>query len=153
MAIPPSGRILAVDWGEVRIGLARSDESQTIAFPLDTLVRRAGRRFPMPAFLAHVERETPVGVVVGLPLTADGTEGPAAGAARGLAELIARRTSLAVELVDERMTTARSHAAIREQDGSTRGRKADVDALAATVLLQHFLETRRHASARAGGSP
>lgn len=153
MAIPPSGRILAVDWGEVRIGLARSDESQSIAFPLDTLVRRAGRRFPMPAFLAHVERETPVGVVVGLPLTADGTEGPAAAAARGLAELIVRRTSLPVELVDERMTTARSHAAIREQEGSTRGRKAEVDALAAAVLLQHFLETRRHASARSvGGS-
>jgi putative Holliday junction resolvase len=142
-----------VDWGEVRIGLARSDESQTIAFPLDTLVRRAGRRFPMPAFLAHVERESPVGVVVGLPLTADGIEGPAAVAARGLAELIARRTSLPVELVDERMTTARSHAAIREQDGSTRGRKADVDALAASVLLQHFLETRRHATARREEEP
>ena len=153
MSIPPSGRILAVDWGEVRIGLARSDESQTIAFPLDTLVRRAGRRFPMPAFLAHVERESPVGVVVGLPLTADGTEGPAAAAARGVAELIIRRTSLPMELVDERMTTARSHAAIREQDGSTRGRKAEVDALAATVLLQHFLETRRHATARREEGP
>jgi putative Holliday junction resolvase len=151
VAIPPSGRIVAVDWGEVRIGLARSDESQTIAFPLDTLVRRTGRRFPMPAFLAHIERESPVGVVVGLPLTADGTEGPAAAAARGLAELIVRRTSLPVELVDERMTTARSHAAIREQDGSTRGRKADVDALAATVLLQHFLETRRNQGIRASG--
>ena len=148
MAIPPSGRLLAVDWGEVRIGLARSDESQIIAFPLDTLVRRAGRRFPMPAFLAHVERETPVGVVVGLPLTADGTEGPAAAAARGLAELIARRTSLPVELVDERMTTARSRAAIREQDGAIRGRKAEVDALAAAVLLQHFLETRRNQGIR-----
>jgi len=151
VAIPPSGRILAVDWGEVRIGLARSDESQTIAFPLDTLVRRAGRRFPMPGFLAHVERESPVGVVVGLPLTPDGNEGPAAAAARGTAELIARRTSLPIELVDERMTTARSHAAIREQDGSTRGRKAEVDALAAAVLLQHFLETRRHAAGAGGG--
>lgn len=147
MAIPPSGRILAVDWGQVRIGLARSDESQTIAFPLATLVRRAGRRFPMPGFLAHVERESPVGVVVGLPLTPEGTEGAAAAAARGVADLIERRTSLAVELVDERMTTARTHAAIREQEGSTRGRKEEVDALAAAVLLQHFLETRRHASA------
>jgi putative Holliday junction resolvase len=148
VAIPPSGRILAVDWGEVRIGLARSDESQTIAFPLDTLVRRAGRRFPMPAFLAHVERENPVGVIVGLPLTPDGNEGAAAAAARGVAELITRRTSLPIEMVDERMTTARSHAAIREQSGSTRGRKEEVDALAASVLLQHFLETRRNQGSR-----
>jgi putative Holliday junction resolvase len=152
VAIPPSGRILAVDWGEVRIGLARSDESQTIAFPLDTLVRRAGRRFPMLPFLAHVEHEHPVGVIVGLPLTPDGNEGAAAAAARGVAELIARRTSLPIEMVDERMTTARSHAAIREQSGSTRGRKEEVDALAASVLLQHFLETRRHASAQSEGA-
>lgn len=155
MAIPPSGRLLAVDWGEVRIGLARSDETQTIAFPLDTLVRRPGRRFPMPGFLAHVAREAPVGVVVGLPLTSGGAEGPAAAAARELAGRIARRTGLPTALVDERMTTARTHAAIREQEGSTRGRKEDVDALAAAVLLQHFLETRRHAaaSARDPGNP
>lgn len=148
MAIPPSGRLLAVDWGEVRIGLARSDESQTIAFPLDTLVRRPGRRFPMPAFLAHVAAEQAVGIVVGLPLDPDGGETAPAAAARELAERIARRTGLPVTLVDERMTTARTHAAIREQEGSTRGRKAEVDALAAAVLLQHFLETRRHAAAR-----
>jgi putative Holliday junction resolvase len=69
-----------------------------------------------------------------------------------VAELIARRTSLPIEMVDERMTTARSHAAIREQRGSTRGRKEEVDALAASVLLQHFLETRRHASAQSEGA-
>ncbi|HET9275422.1 MAG TPA: Holliday junction resolvase RuvX [Gemmatimonadales bacterium] len=152
MAIPPSGRILAVDWGEVRIGLARSDESQTLAAPLDTLVRRRGRRFPMPAFLAHVDAERPVGVIVGLPLTPEGGEGPAAGAARELAGLIGRRTGLPVELVDERMTTARTHAAIREQGGSTRGRRAEVDAHAAAVLLQNFLETRRHARGADGSS-
>ena len=144
MAIPPAGRILAVDWGEIRFGLALSDESQTIATPLLTLTRRAGKRFPMPAFLALVEAHQPAGVVVGLPLTAEGTEGAAAGAARELAERLARRSGLPVELVDERMTTARAHAAIREQEGSTRGRKGDVDALAAAVLLQGFLERRRH---------
>ncbi|HEX7024619.1 MAG TPA: Holliday junction resolvase RuvX [Gemmatimonadales bacterium] len=145
MAIPASGRIIALDWGEIRIGLALSDETQTIATPLATLTRRAGKRFPMPAFLAHLARHRPVGLVIGLPLTPDGAEATAAAAARELAVLLGGRTYLPVELVDERMTTARAHAAIREQDGSTRGRREDVDALAATVLLQHFLETRRHA--------
>jgi putative Holliday junction resolvase len=63
--------------------------------------------------------------------------------ARELAELVARRTALPVELVDERLTTARAHREIRAQGGSTRGRKEDVDALAAAVLLQGFLDRRR----------
>jgi putative Holliday junction resolvase len=147
VAIPSAGRVLAVDWGEVRIGLALSDDTQTIASPLVTLTRRPGKRFPMPAFLELVTTHRPVGLVVGLPLTPNGAEGAAATAARELAVLIGGRTYLPVELVDERMTSARAHAAIREQDGSTRGRREDVDSLAATILLQHFLETRRHASA------
>jgi putative Holliday junction resolvase len=142
---PAVGRLLAVDWGERRFGLALSDESQTIATPLTTLTRRAGKRFPMPAFIALVTEHRPVGLVVGLPLTPDGLEGPAALAARELAAQLGGRTYLPVELVDERMTSARALAAIKEQEGSTRGRREAVDALAATVLLQHFLETRRHA--------
>ncbi len=145
MGIPTGGRILAVDWGQIRLGLALSDESQTIASPLTTLIRRLGKRFPMPAFLDLVTAHRPVGLVVGLPLTPEGHEGPATIAARELGALLGARTYLPVELVDERMTTARARAAIAEQGGTTRGRREDVDALAATILLQHFLETRRHA--------
>ena len=143
--IPPAGRIIALDWGEVRIGVALSDETQVLASPLVTLVRRPGKRFPMPAFLGLVADHRPVGVVVGLPLTPEGTEGPAAVAARELGEAVSRRTALPVEWTDERLTTARALGAIREQGGSVRGRKADVDALAAAVLLQGFLDTRRFA--------
>ena len=146
MGIPATGRVLAVDWGEIRIGLALSDESQTIASPLETLTRRRGKRFPMPRFLELVVAHAPVGLVVGLPLTPEGGERPATLAARQLAVLVGRRTGLPVELVDERVTTARAHAAIREQGGSARGRREDVDALAAAILLEHFLETRRHAA-------
>ena len=146
MAIPRNGRILAVDWGERRFGLALSDETQTIASPLGALTRRPGKRFPMPPFLALLAQHQPVGLVVGLPLTPEGAEGPSAIAARELSVLLGARSYLPVELVDERMTTARAHAAIREQEGSTRGRKEEIDALAATILLQHFLETRRHRS-------
>jgi putative Holliday junction resolvase len=143
MSIPATGRILALDWGEVRIGLALSDESQTLASPLDTLVRRAGKRFPMGRFLELASSYQLAGIVVGLPLTPEGLEEESAMAARTLAEMVARRTGLPVELWDERMSTARALAAVREQGGSTRGRKGDVDALAASVLLQHFLEARR----------
>jgi len=144
VALPAVGRLLAVDWGAIRFGLALSDETQTIASPLGTLLRRPGKRFRMPEFLAYVTAHRPVGLVVGLPLTPEGVDGPSTIAARALAAQLGARTYLPVELVDERMTTARAHAAIREQEGSTRGRREEVDALAATILLQHFLEIRRH---------
>jgi putative pre-16S rRNA nuclease len=143
-SIPTIGRILAVDWGEVRIGLALSDESQTLATPLETLVRRAGKRFPVARLLELTSLHGPVGIVVGLPLSPDGTEEESAAAARDMAGTIARRTGLPLQLWDERMSTARALAAIWEQGGSTRGRKKDVDALAAAVLLQHFLDARRN---------
>ena len=146
--IPVSGRILAVDWGELRIGLALSDESQVLATPLETLQRRQGKRFPMPRFLELSAIHGPVGILVGLPLSLEGDEGGNAGAARELAAIIERRTGLPLQLWDERMSTARALEAIREQGGSTRGRKADVDSLAAAVLLQHFLDARRNRTER-----
>ena len=141
--IPRSGRLLAVDWGEKRIGLALSDPTQTIAQPLDTLTRRAGRRFPMRAFRQHVEAHQPVGVLVGLPLDPGGTEGPSAQSARELGELIGRSTGIPVVYFDERMTTGRALRAIGEMGGKRRGREGEVDQLAATVLLQAFLDGRR----------
>jgi putative Holliday junction resolvase len=141
--IPRSGRVLGVDWGAVRIGIAASDETQLLASPLDTLTRRAGKRFPMPPFLALLATKDPVGIVVGLPLSPEGGEAESTTAARELALLLGTRTGLPVELWDERMSTARALAAIREQGGSTRGRREDVDALAASVLLQHWLDVRR----------
>lgn len=143
MPIPTSGRIMALDWGEVRLGLALSDELQILASPLGTLVRRPGKRFPMPPFLEYIERHHPVGLIVGLPLTLAGDEGPSALAARELAELVGARTGLPVILIDERMTTARAHREIHAQGGSARGRKEEVDALAASVLLQGYLDMRR----------
>lgn len=143
-AIPRGGRIIAADWGEIRIGIALSDETQLLATPLTTLVRRAGKRFPMPRFLDLVATHHPVGIVVGLPLTGEGDEGSSAKAARELADAMARRTGLPLYLQDERMSSARALGAIREQGGSTRGRRGDVDALAAAILLQQFLDRRRN---------
>ena len=141
--IPRTGRVLALDWGEVRFGVARSDEGQILAAPLTTLHRRPGKRFPMPKLLALVAQESPVGLVVGLPISLEGGETPSSAAARELADAVARRTALPVELFDERFTTAIALDAIREMGGNIRGRREDVDALAAAVLLQHFLDSRR----------
>jgi putative Holliday junction resolvase len=79
---------------------------------------------------------------VGLPLESDGSEGEAAEAARATAELIAEKAGLPVILLDERMTTARALGAIKELGGRTRGRRGEVDQLAATVLLQAHLDRR-----------
>jgi putative Holliday junction resolvase len=139
-----TGRLLAVDWGERRIGLALSDETQVLAQPLTTLTRRAGKRFPMALLLEQVKKHNVVGIVVGLPLDESGAEGDAAHAARALADDIKRRvTDLEVTMWDERMTTARVLSAIREMGGKTRGRKEDVDAMAAALLLQHYLDSQR----------
>ncbi|HET7250901.1 MAG TPA: Holliday junction resolvase RuvX [Gemmatimonadales bacterium] len=146
-SIPAVGRLLAVDWGERRIGLALSDETQTLAQPLATLTRRTGKRFPMQLLLQHLESHHVVGIVVGLPLDESGGEGEPARAARQLAADIERRSGRPVTLWDERFTTARVRQAVREMGGRTKGRAADVDALAATVLLQHYLDGRRGSSA------
>ena len=141
--LPREGRILALDWGERRIGLALSDELQMLASPLATVTRRPGKRFPMPVLLGHIEAHHPVGIVVGLPLTPGGDEEESARQARLLGQLVEKRSGLPLAYLDERMTTARALREIREQGGSTRGRRDDVDALAASVLLQGFLDSRR----------
>src|SRR5437762_1556700 len=105
--------------------------------------RRTGKRFPMREFLTLLEQHAVTGIVVGLPLDQDGAEAEAATAARALAGDIARRSARPVELWDERLTTARALGAVRAMGGSTRGRKDDVDAVAATVPLQHYLDAKR----------
>lgn len=134
------GRVLAVDPGERRIGLAVSDPGRTIAQPLDTLTRRRHKRFPMQRLRRLLDEYTPSEIVVGLPLESDGSEGATARAARALAKLIGDKTGLPVILLDERMTTARALGAVRELGGGMRGRKGEVDRLAATVLLQLHLD-------------
>ena len=138
--LPRDGRILAIDWGEKRIGLAISDPEQRLAHPLGTLTRRSGKRFPLGQLRRHLDEHAPVAVVFGLPLEASGDEGPAAGRAREEGDLVKEKTGLPIAFFDERMTTARALGAVRELGGSTRGREGEVDRLAATVLLQSYLD-------------
>ena len=133
------GRLLAVDWGDRRIGLAVSDPSGTIASPAGFILRRAGKRPPIAEVMRRAEALSVEGFVVGLPLDGNGDDTPRAVEARHVAAELEKRTGLPARLVDERFTTAAALRAIREMGGSTRGRKGDVDALAATLLLQHAL--------------
>lgn len=133
------GRWLAIDLGDRRVGLAISDPSGTIASPAGFLDRRPGKRPPLTALLAKATELEARGFVVGLPLDGEGQDTPRAAEARRLALELGQRTGLPARLVDERFTTAQALRAIAEMEGSTRGRKGDVDAMAATMLLQHAL--------------
>ena len=133
------GRLLAIDYGERRVGLAISDPTGTIASPAGVIVRRAGKRPPIAEIVRRAQALEARGFVVGLPLDGDGNETPRSIECRAVSVELSRRTGLSVELVDERYTTAAALRAVHEMGGSTRGRKGDVDALAAAVLLQQVL--------------
>jgi putative holliday junction resolvase len=139
MMPPDRGRWMAVDWGERRIGLALSDPSGTIATPAGAILRRAGKRPPIAELVRRAESLEARAIVMGLPLDGEGEDTPRAVECRRVASELTRRTKLPVALLDERFTTATALRAIREMGGSTRNRKSDVDALAATVLLQQAL--------------
>jgi putative Holliday junction resolvase len=133
------GRLLAIDYGERRVGLAISDPTGTIASPAGVIVRRVGKRPPIAEIIRRAHTLEARGFVVGLPLDGNGNETPRSAETRTIAAELSRRTGLSVELVDERYTTAAALRAVREMGGSTRGRKGDVDALAAAILLQQVL--------------
>lgn len=135
----PRGRLLAVDYGERRVGLAVSDPLGMIASPAGAIVRRAGKRPPIAELVRRAEAAGARGFVLGLPLDGAGEDTPRATEVRGIAMELTKRTGLPVYVVDERYTTAAALRAIRDMGGTTRGRKADVDAVAAAVLLGHAL--------------
>lgn len=134
-------RVMAIDLGDRRIGVAVSDPSRTIASPAGAILRRAGKKIPVTKIIARAEELEAAEFVVGLPLDGDGGDLPRAADARWLAMELTKRTGKPARLVDERFTTARARRAIREMGGDPSTRRGDVDALAATVLLQHALDT------------
>lgn len=140
------GRWLAIDLGDRRIGLAIADPTGTIASPAGHITRRAGHRVPLSALIAKAAELEARGFVVGLPLDGHGEEGPRALEARRLGEELTKRTGLPARLVDERFTTTAAMRAVREMGGSTRGRKGDLDAVAATVLLQFAMQSSERES-------
>lgn len=133
------GRWMAIDWGERRIGLAISDPSGIIASPAGVIERRAGKRAPVAELVRRAEALEARGIVMGLPLDGNGEDTPRSLECRRVAAELARRTALPVALLDERYTTAAALRNVRESGAKTRDRKSDVDALAASVLLEQAL--------------
>jgi len=138
-----------VDYGDRRVGFAVSDPSGMIASPAGFLVRRAGKRAPVKAIITRAAELGAEAFVLGLPLDGNGDETARCAEVRVIASQLEARTGLPVRLVDERFTTAKAHRIIREMGGSTRGRKGDVDAMAAVVLLEFALATASNAKSNA----
>ena len=135
-------RVLGIDFGQKRIGLALSDPTGTLASPLPTLKRRAGKRPPLKA-LTELAREHAVeAIVLGLPLTPEGEDSEWTLTVRGVAEALHDRTGLPVHLVDERFTSARAERAVRSLGlpKSKREQKERVDAGSAILILQAWLD-------------
>jgi putative pre-16S rRNA nuclease len=135
-------RYLAVDYGRKRIGLAISDPLGMIATPAGFIERRAGKRPPITKIIARARELGAQGFVFGLPLDGEGHETDWTAEVRAVGVEIAKRTGLPIRFLDERFTTAAALRTIKEMGESTRGRKGDVDALAATILLQQALNVQ-----------
>ncbi len=136
---------LGVDVGTVRVGLAGSDETGTLATPLRTVARQPAARLWREMEKVVVDR-LPERIVVGLPLRLDGSEGASAVDARGIAEQLRKRTGLPVEMWDERFTTAAAERSLIVAGKRRARRRETIDAVAATMLLQSWLDSRQRCS-------
>jgi len=136
-----AGRILAIDFGERRLGLALSDPLGLTAQGLPTAERRNTREDLN--FLHALTRRHKVSlIVVSNPLNMDGSEGPQSAKARAFAAEVARRVGVEVELWDERLTSVEAQAILDGSGVQKPKRRGRVDQLAATILLQSFLDTQ-----------
>lgn len=136
-------RILAVDLGAARTGLAVCDENEVLASPAGVVAERDRQR--LAEKIAAAARGQRAGaVVVGLPRNMDGTEGESAKGAREFAERLRALVAIPVELRDERGTTITAHGFLNDTDTRGKKRKAAIDAVAATVILQDYLDYRRN---------
>lgn len=141
-ALAPGVRLLGLDLGEKTIGLALSDTRLTIATPMETLKR--GKFAADAARLdAIVAGQNVGGLVVGLPLNMDGSDGPSAQSARAFARNFAARSPLPILLWDERLSTAAVTRTLLEADASRRRRAQVVDKMAAGYILQGVLDRLR----------
>jgi putative holliday junction resolvase len=134
-----TGRLLGVDYGTVRIGLAITDADRVIASPLE-IRERQGTDKDAAYFKALVEREQVGGLVVGLPLHTTGREGTKADEARAFGKWLGEVTGLPVVFADERFSTAFAESALWAAGLTHKKRKARRDAVAAQVMLQAFIE-------------
>jgi putative Holliday junction resolvase len=142
-AIAPNARLLGLDLGEKTIGLALSDTSLSVATPMETLKREKfatdALKLDAIIFAQHVG-----GLVVGLPLNMDGSDGPSAQSARAFARNFAARSQLPILMWDERLSTAAVTRTLLDADASRKRRAELVDKMAAGYILQGALDRLRN---------
>lgn len=131
-----TGRVLAVDHGTVRAGLAVSDPLGHTAQPLEVVAAD-----DIDAIVARAREYEVSEIVVGLPLRTNGTVGPEAEAAREFARRLEEASGVPVRLWDERLSSVEAE---RAMGGTARERRGSVDKVAAAIVLQSYLESRRH---------
>jgi putative Holliday junction resolvase len=135
-------RLLGLDLGEKTIGLALSDTSLTVATPFKTL-KRGKFQADAKVLAALISEHSVGGLVVGLPLNMNGSEGPAAQSARAFARNFAAQSDVPLVLIDERLSTAAVTRTLLEADASRRRRGEAVDKMAAAYILQGALDRLR----------
>jgi len=131
------GRILGIDHGDVRIGIAMSDETEFLASPLTTVQNGKGA---VDAIVELIEEYRVERIVIGLPLNMDGSFGPATEKVRKFSTKLAKKTDVEIVECDERLTTVTAHHHLREAGLDGRQRKGVVDMAAAQVILQDWLD-------------
>jgi putative Holliday junction resolvase len=131
------GRILGIDHGDVRIGIAMSDETAFLASPLTTV---QNGKDAVDEIAALVREHSVEKIVIGLPLNMDGSAGPATEKVRKFSEKLAERTDVPIIESDERLTTVTAHHNLREAGLDGRKRKGVVDMAAAQIILQDWLD-------------
>ena len=134
--------VAAIDFGRKRIGLAITDADGRGAYPVGIVERRSLKEDLDTIRSQLAERQVSL-IVVGLPLNMDGTEGPSARAARAFAEHLDMATGVTVEMFDERLTSVEADERLRSASISRSGKKVARDAVAAAVILEGWLESRR----------
>lgn len=135
-------RIMALDIGDVRIGIALSDLLQTIASPFESY-RRKGFVKDIE-YILNLAKEKEVGQIVsGLPLSMDGSENAQSAKVREFAEALAARTEIPLSFVDERFTTVSAERLLLSADVSREGRKKVVDKIAAAIILDNFMSRNK----------
>ena len=142
-------RILAVDYGERRVGLAISDPTATIATPLAVLTRRPGKRPPVQAVTELIREHGVEHIVVGLPLMLSGEESEWTREVRVFGERLAQRAGVGVTFADERLTSVVAERAVRSLGLKRRQReqKQRIDAAAAMLILQAHLDSLKRVGA------
>lgn len=136
--------ILGVDLGKARTGVAVCDKNETLASPVEVVHEHNRERLLQRVASLAAERGAER-IVVGLPRNMDGSEGESAQNARSFGEALHALSGLPVDFSDERGTTITAHSFLNETNTRGKRRKATVDAVAATIILQDYLDFRRNA--------